>query len=46
MGSINDHRIDENGEGGGGGFSVASGTYTAKFDPNILPKDQPQYCLR
>ena len=44
MGSINDHKIDYN--GGGGGFSVVSAIYTEKFDVSILPKDQPKYCLR
>ena len=36
MGSIKDHKIDYN--GGGGGFSVVSGIYTAKFDVSILPQ--------
>ena len=43
MGSINDHKIDYN---GGGGGLIQGGIYTAKFDVSILPKDQPKYCLR
>ena len=34
MGCINDHKIDYN-----GGAGRVLRTYTAKFDPSILPKD-------
>ena len=44
MECIDNHKIDYNG-GRGEGVPRRQRHIHSKFDPSILPKDQPQYCL-